>query len=296
MAKKKHSAAYYLGWVPVKYTAKGIRYGVYYLGRGFGWSLYHVGKGIGNGVKWGYTAIKTKRQEAKAEQLIQEKRPNSNATYHQFDQVHSFAGNYTDFETKFLNMPSMIGIIIGARGTGKSALGMKLLENVQAKTGRIVCAMGFKQESLPAWIQIVNTLEEIPSHSVVLLDEAGIEFSSRSSMSNVNKLLSSLMLVARHKDLSILFISQNSSNLDINILRQADFLFLKPSSLLQKDFEREKIKDMYADVSEHFHNHKHLPGLVYVYSDPFRGFVTNPLPSFWNQQTSKAYSGFSGKK
>ncbi len=290
MAKKKHSALYYIGQ-----TFKGLGYGVYYLGKGIGYGVYYTGKGVYAGGTWAASQWKTSRAEVKVTQeaqMIQASRPKHNATYHPFDQVHSFTGDYIDFEHNFFSKPSMIGIILGARGSGKSALGMKLLENVQAKAKRHVCAMGFKTETLPAWIHVVTTLEEIPSNSVVLLDEAGIEFSSRSSMSNVNKLLGSLMLVARHKDLSILFIAQNSSNLDVNILRQADFLFLKPSSLLQKDFEREKIKDMYAEVKDHFAQHKQLPGLVYVYSDPFRGFVTNPLPTFWSQKTSKAYSGF----
>ncbi len=116
-------------------------------------------------------------------------------------------------------------------------------------------------------------------------------FSSRSSMSTANKLLSTLLLIARHKDLSVLFISQNSSNLEINAIRQADFLILKPSSLLQKDFERKTIKDIYEEAEAHFQEFKNHQGLAYIYSDKYKGFITNPLPTFWSQKTSKAFSG-----
>ena len=115
-------------------------------------------------------------------------------------------------------------------------------------------------------------------------------FSSRDSMSKPNKVLSDLILIARHKNLSIIFISQNSSNLEINILRQADCLLLKPSSLLQKDFERKKIQKVYEEVKDEFEKLKKYKGLTYIYSEDYRGFVNNDLPSFWSQKISKSFA------
>ena len=108
-------------------------------------------------------------------------------------------------------------------------------------------------------------------------------------MTNANKILSELLLIARHKGISIIFISQNSSNLEVNAIRQADYIALKPSSLLQKDFERKKIKDIYESTSEDFRKLKDKKGLIYIYSEEFRGFVTNSLPSFWTQNISKSF-------
>lgn len=209
--------------------------------------------------------------------------------YEKFDEVKILNGDFPSFESRIINSPSLIGIILGARGTGKSAIGMKLLENIKAKTNRSVCAMGFRKENLPNWIHVVQSIEEIPNGALILIDEAGIQFSSRKSMTGSNKILSDLLLIARHKDLSVLFISQNSSNLEINAIRQTDFLILKPSSLLQKDFERGKIKDIYIEAEDHFKELKDIVGLTYIYSDQFRGFVKNPLPSFWNKDVSKAF-------
>ena len=111
-------------------------------------------------------------------------------------------------------------------------------------------------------------------------------------MSNSNKLLSQILFIARHKDLSIIFISQNSSNIEINTIRQADYIALKPSSLLQKDFERKKIKEIYEEVEKEFEKYKEDKGLTYIYSHNYKGFVSNPLPSFWNIKVSKAYNKF----
>jgi len=140
-------------------------------------------------------------------------------------------------------------------------------------------------------MKVIKGVDEIENDSVVLIDEGGIEFSSRKSMSNANTLLSELLFIARHKDLNVLFITQNSSNLEINVIRQADYLVLKPSSLLQKDFERKKIKDIYTSVTEDFEELKGTEGLTYIYSDCFQGFVSNSLPSFWSDKVSKGYSG-----
>ena len=151
--------------------------------------------------------------------------------------------------------------------------------------------MGFKIDSLPNWIKVVSNVQQIKNDSVVLVDEGGIEFSSRKTMSNANTVLSELMLIARHKDLGIIFITQNSANLEINVIRQADYLLLKASSLLQKDFERTKIKKIYESVEEDFEKLKETLGITYIYADVYRGFATNTLPSFWTDRVSKGYSG-----
>ena len=225
------------------------------------------------------------------------KRPRTQATYIPLVLQKKSLGGLEQFEEKILSSKSSVGLIFGARGSGKSALGMRILENVFSKTGRSVCAMGFDESTLPSWITCVGSVDEVPNGSAVLVDEGGITFSSRSSQSSANKILSSLLFVARHKDLSVLFISQNSANLEVNAIRQADYLFLRKPSLLQKDFERKKIAEIYSRIGADFSglplqgNHS-----TYIYSDEFSGFVSNELPSFWSQKASKPYSSFSPKQ
>ncbi|RME79568.1 MAG: ATP-binding protein [Methanobacteriota archaeon] len=210
------------------------------------------------------------------------------ASYVPFEEVEAVSGSIDEFEDSLYNEKSLIGLIVGARGSGKSALGMRILENVKAR-GRKVAAMGFKESSLPPWVECISSIDEIRNGSFVLIDEGGIEFSSRSSMSSSNKLLTELMLIARHKDLSILFITQNSSNIEVNTLRQVDYLLLKRPSLLQLDFERKKIREIYTSVKEVFERHKDK-GIFYIYSDHYLGFASAPLPSFWSESLSKSYS------
>jgi len=197
-------------------------------------------------------------------------------------------GGYSAFWNKLVESDSLIGIILGARGSGKTAVALTILENLKGGEKKFF-AMGFSKAELPRWIKPVDTIAELENDSYVVIDEGGILFSSREAMSSSNKMLSELLLIARHKNLTILFISQNSSNLEINTLRQADFLVLKKSSLLQKDFERKIVGKIYEDYQEGFDKYKNIKGSGLIYSDSFVGFVENELPGFWSTKISKGF-------
>ena len=209
--------------------------------------------------------------------------------YEEFSLIDSLSGSFRKWESKVLRQDSSIGIIIGARGSGKSAFGMKMLENVHYKTEKRCFAIGFARKDLPKWITAADDISQLENDSFVLIDESGILFSSRNSMAESNKMLSELILIARHKSISILFITQNSSNVDINVIRQSDYLVLKPSSLLQMDFERKRIKNIYSEAMPHFERYKFIRGLTYIYSEEFRGFIDSPLPGFWSDTLSKSF-------
>jgi len=238
----------------------------------------------------GIRKLKRLSDEKSEEKKIYKKRELINSKYKAFEVLHSERGNFNDWEKKIFDSDSSIGVILGARGTGKTAFGIKFLENVYSRKKKRCYAIGFKEDEMPLWINVIESISELKNGSFVLIDEGGILFSSRRAMSNPNKLLSELILIARHKNLSILFISQNSSNLDVNILRQADFLALKPSSLLQKEFERKIIQKIYDQAEPMFEKLKNCKGLTHIYSGDFKGFVSNSLPSFWGEKISKGFS------
>ncbi|MEM4397088.1 MAG: hypothetical protein QW757_00520 [Candidatus Woesearchaeota archaeon] len=239
--------------------------------------------------------LNEKIKQNKENKKIEEKREEMKANYSAFLVLKTDSGSYEKFENEIFNSDSKIGIILGSRGSGKSAIGIKFLENYYAKNKKKCYAIGFNKQDMPIWINVVDNIEEINNDSFVLIDEGGILFSSRDSMSNANKMLSDLILISRHKNLSVLFISQNSANLDVNIIRQADFLIFKRSSLLQLDFERKKIQEIYKEINPKFQEYEDKY-IAYIYSDLFRGFVKADLPSFWTQKISKAFSEKTGKK
>ncbi len=249
---------------------------------------YYLIKGIIQIIKGIIKLVKIISKKSK-ENKIKKKRESIKAKYVPFKIIEIIEGDYEAWFDKTVKSDSQIGIIIGARGSGKTAFGIKLLENIYSKYREKCFAIGFKPNEFPSWIQVISDISELKNDSWVLIDEGGILFNSRSSMSNANKLLSQLILISRHKNINILFISQNSSNLEVNILRQADFLVLKTSSLLQKEFERKIIQKIYSDTQDKFKKHIKDKGLTYIYSGEFRGFVSNSLPSFWKDEISKSF-------
>ena len=73
-------------------------------------------------------------------------------------------------------------------------------------------------------------MEDAKNGGVVLVDEGAVEFSSRKSMSKANKELGSLLAIARHKDLSLILVTQNTGMLDKNVMNLCDSIILKEGS------------------------------------------------------------------
>ncbi|HRZ85239.1 MAG TPA: zonular occludens toxin domain-containing protein [Candidatus Paceibacterota bacterium] len=239
-------------------------------------------------IKGIYYLIKKISEIIKKKRINKEKKSKT-PKYEEFKVLKKIEGDYNDLLYDLLKNESKIGLIIGSRGSGKTAFGMKLLENIYAKNKKNCFAIGFNENELPSWIKSISNISQIENNSIILIDESGILFNSRNAMTNSNKLLSKLILISRHKNLSIIFISQNSSNLEINVLRQADFIALKQSSLLQKNFERKIIQKIYEETEDEFKKYKKNKYITYIYSNNFKGFILNPLPSFWKESLSKSF-------
>ena len=78
---------------------------------------YYIIKGII------YLTKKTK--EKTIEHSIEKERDSRNANYQSFKLIDTKSGDYKEFEKYLLSEKSKIGIILGARGTGKTAIGIK---------------------------------------------------------------------------------------------------------------------------------------------------------------------------
>jgi hypothetical protein len=258
-------------------TLKYIGLGLLFLAK----TPYYLSRGL--------YSISKKTSENIKQRKIKKNRESLKPKFEEFKIIKVLEGDYDNWINSIFNSDSKIGIILGARGSGKTAFGVRFLENYYSKNQRKCFAIGFAESEMPSWITVVTDISDLDNDSIVLIDEGGVLFNSRNAMSNANKMLSQLLMIARHKNLHILFISQNSSNLEVNILRQADFLVLKKSSLLQKEFERKIIQNIYKDIKKQFAEYQDDKGITHIYSDRFRGFVSVPLPSFWKESISKSF-------
>jgi hypothetical protein len=238
------------------------------------------------------------RQQAKLRQ--EQKDHNVNWDYQAaevaLDDYQTDAGNFNQLNSQLKQKTGWIALVLGARGSGKTALALRLAENQQAQKPQPVYAMGIKRQTLPHWIQAIDSIDQIKAnHAWVIVDETGLHFEARQYQSSSNQLLGELLFICRHRDLNILFISQNSSNMDINILRQADMLWLKTPGFLQSRFERSSLGEFFDRSREAFSHLKdeHVEDdrqLCYVFSECYEGVVGNTLPGFWSDAVSKSYA------
>jgi len=190
--------------------------------------------------------------------------------------------------------PSII-LIVGRRGSGKSATADRLLELFRfGPKPYVVGVPTSKQYLLPNWISIVPTLEEVPPGAIVVIDEAYILYHARRSTTKESLEMSKIINLSRQREQTILFISQESRQLDKNIVGAADVIIFKDLGLLQLQFDRPgltplatKAKDAFATISGDKRRWSYLCSL----DTDFSGLIENELPSFWTPGLSRMYAG-----
>jgi len=103
--------------------------------------------------------------------------------------------------------PSVV-LILGKPGSGKSALGYRLLELLRYVAD--IYVVGFPEQArslLPECIGIVPSLEDLPNKCIALVDEAYLAYHSRGSMTAKSKAMSQALNLSRQKEQTIIFIT-----------------------------------------------------------------------------------------
>jgi len=246
--------------------------------KGAGWLIGGAAK-----LAWKGTKAVAKAAHQKSQQ------PKNPASYLALEGSSTEKGSIGDFEDR-LRTESLILAIAGRRGSGKSVLGFRLLENIKAKSKRPCFALDVKQSVLPSWIKSIENISDVSNHGVVLVDEGAISFGSRQSMTKKNKDLGEFLAIARHKDLTLIFITQNTGMIDKNVLNLCDTIILKEGSLLQEKMERSVMRDLYQTANKKLSEipSKDRKPYCYIFDAEFEGLVKASLPSFWSTKVSKS--------
>ena len=213
---------------------------------------------------------------------------------------------------KILEQP-FVGLILGQRGAGKTALGHRLLEVFGEDTSRQAYILGFPEhlrDELPDWIEVLppdTTRETWPEDSVVLVHEAHQLLHARRSQNAENVEIDELVTVSRHRNSTVIFETQQSQRLDRNSVTAVDAIILREPALLQAEFERKQMRKIVREAEEVFEQYtntveedgytwreksdealKH----AYIHSDRFIGEYPYEieLADHYNEDISKAYS------
>ena len=188
-----------------------------------------------------------------------------------------------------------VSLILGKRGSGKTALIAKIGEFLMAVYAIPTYWIGAPETArqlVPNWIRLVDTPENCPPNSFLMCDEAGINYLSLLFNTSENRFIRRLLMIARQKHISLAFATQSARDVDFAIVRQADSIIFKEPGLHQPDSERPDIKAKAKKAALAF---KEIPkeeriGAAYVFDDDFEGMIQCRLPSFWTEDLSHIYA------
>ena len=187
-----------------------------------------------------------------------------------------------------------VALVLGKRGSGKTALGYRLLEmNRDRAAPYVVGVPAAVRKLLPEWIGVMDRLDDVPEASVVLLDEAYIQFHARNAMSREGREIGTMVNLSRQRRQSLIFIVHEARQLDVNAISQADVIAIKELSEISREFERRELKAFTDKARIAFltvRGDKRLWTWVFSETSGEVGLVVNALPSFWTPRLSRAFA------
>jgi len=194
---------------------------------------------------------------------------------------------------QIITHPSVV-LIIGKRGSGKSALGYRLLELFRYKATPYVLGLPAKaQKLLPDWIGMVQSLDDAPPDSIVLIDEAYLPYHSRESLKVGSRDMSRLVNLSRQRNQTLVFVTQEARQIDKNIASQANVIVFKELGILQLRFDRYELNDIAKQAEQALNS---VSGdrrrWAYIYSPDtdFIGLLEISLATFWSSRLSRVFA------
>ena len=187
-----------------------------------------------------------------------------------------------------------VTVIIGPRGSGKSHLGHRLLEQLRVHADPFVLGPASLRSLLPREIGVVQRLEDIPPRAAVLIDEASLNFGARNSMTTSGRGIGELVNLSRQRGWSLIFVTQDSRQLDVNILSQADVIAIKGVNEIGREFERRELRqftDRAAAAFAAIQGDRRPWTWVYSTKTSFSGLVRHEPASYWRPALSNAFAG-----
>ena len=187
-----------------------------------------------------------------------------------------------------------VTVIVVPRGSGKSHLAHRLLELLRVHADPYVVGPASLRALLPKEIGVVQRLEDVPPGAAVLIDEAYLAFGARNSMTAAGRGIGELVNLSRQRGWSLIFVTQDSRQLDVNILSQADVIAIKGVNEIGREFERRELRaltDRAAAAFATIQGDRRPWTWVCSTKTGFSGLVRHEPASYWRPALSNAFAG-----
>ena len=142
-----------------------------------------------------------------------------------------------------LGLPSA-SLILGKRGSGKTAFGYKVLEEAES-CGLTPHVMGLPEDKwhlLPDYIRPIEDPTEIGDDSAVLMDESYQYMFAREHGTSFNKFMAKLLGIVRQKNQLFMFATHLARKLDVSAVYDSDNIVFREPSFLHARMERREIR------------------------------------------------------
>jgi len=100
----------------------------------------------------------------------------------------------------------------------------------------------------PDWIGIKESLEDVTSGSISLVDEASLSNHARDWAEAESRDLYRLLNMSRQQDKTIIFIAQQGRQINLDITSSANVIVFKRPGMLQAGFERSALRRIVSKV------------------------------------------------
>jgi hypothetical protein len=194
---------------------------------------------------------------------------------------------------------SKIMYIVGARDSGKTCFSFWLAEKIheqRPKMGIAYVGIRINKEALPKWCKNFDSINDVPNGWLIILDELAVSYNARDHASVENKTLGQLLAIARHKDLSVLAITQDPNMGEINVWRLKDMVVYKMSNtyeLPSRDSKNtrgaSKILMFWAFIRNWMKPRRQEEALFEYQAKERIMLFEYDLPKCWTESLSKAF-------
>jgi hypothetical protein len=189
----------------------------------------------------------------------------------------------------------MVILIIGMRGSGKTALGMVFSESFHFLNPDIpVYILNYpedKRHLLPSWVKYADSIEDVPQNAFIIMDEASYRHHALMWRKDETLLMQSIIGRSRQRKQTIIFITHTARKFAITLILELDMLCVKEPSLFHSRFERAEIRNLLKDVYDEYQkiNINERNKYTYVFSNNYVGWIKTELCSFWSTDLSEAW-------